>query len=634
MATTAPYGSWRSPISAARLVEKSVGLSDLQCDGADLWWNEARPQEAGRQVLVRRGSAGEREDVLPAGFSARTLVHEYGGRSYVVRGGSAWFANHEDQAMYRVVPGQPPTMVHGAEGSRFADFDISPDGSWLVAVRERHSSGDVVNDIVVLPPSGGEPQVVAEGHDFFSAPRFSPDGRRLCWLAWDHPNMPWDGTTLFAAEFRGPDGAAPTVVAGGRDESVSQPRWAPDGALWWVSDLSGWWNLYRDGDRIVAEAAEFTGPDWVFGQRTYAFLPDGRLVAAWSHSGLARLGIVEDGVVWPVDLPFSAFGSVCAFGDAVACIAGAPDREPEVVVIHPEQGRFDTIARSRDLEVDREDISLPEPIEFPTAGGTTAHALYYAPKNSEFSGPSGERPPLLVKIHGGPTSAASPTLDLRTQFWTTRGFAVVDVNYRGSTGYGREYRNALRGQWGVADLDDCVHAALFLAERGDVDRDRMVIRGGSAGGYTTLCALVFRDVFAAGASYYGVADAEALAADTHKFESRYLDSLIGPYPEARDVYRDRSPIHSADRLSCPLILFQGLEDRVVPPEQSEAMAEALRKKGIPFAYVAFEGEQHGFRKAETVVRATEAELWFYGRILGFEPADVIEPVELENAPAG
>jgi dipeptidyl aminopeptidase/acylaminoacyl peptidase len=450
---------------------------------------------------------------------------------------------------------------------------------------------------------------VAEGHDFFSAPRWAPDGR-LAWLAWDHPNMPWDGTTLHV------DG---TAVAGGVDESISQPRWSPDGVLHWVSDRTGWWNLYADGVPVAPMEAEFTGPDWVFGFHTYDWLPDGRLITVIIAAGTERLAVLEDGAWRTVDVPFGEMPDVRIWRGAVVLIGASPVDADVIATVDVDTGAIDVVKRAREATLDPAFISVAEPIEFPTGGGRTAHALYYPPTNPDCTGPPGELPPLVVVSHGGPTGATSSSLNLTKQYFTTRGIAVVDVNYGGSTGYGREYRQRLDGQWGIVDVEDCANAARWLAEQGLVDGARLAIRGGSAGGYTTLCALTFRDDFAVGASHYGVADAEALAADTHKFESRYLDRLIGPYPEARDVYRARSPIHFVDELRVPVILLQGLEDKVVPPAQAEAMVAALQANGVMHEYVPFEGEQHGFRKAESIKAAAEAELRFYGRVLGFEP---------------
>lgn len=649
MTTIAPYGAWRSPITSASLVERSVGLSQLLVDGDTVYWNESRPNEGGRQVIVRRRPDGTIDDVLPAAFSARTLVHEYGGLCYAVRDGVVWFSNFADQRLWRIDPGgeprpvtdEPPTPV----SVRFADPVVTPDGAWVVCVRERHlgpEATDVVNEVVAVPAEGGsEPVVLCEGHDFFAAPRVSPDGRRLAWLSWDHPNMPWDGTVLRVADL-GDDLSlgAPRVAAGGAAQWVSQPRWTRDGRLLFTSDrYSGWSNLYVDdggmGVRVTDTDAEFSGPDWVFGQATFDALADGTVVAAWSSQGLDHLGVVGDGDPAEITVPFTSIDDVHAAGDApaVLCIAGSAHEPAAVVRISVPGGEVEVVRRSRETSIDPGYLSTPRPIVFPTENMTSAHALFYPPTNADFAAPEGEKPPLIVISHGGPTSATSSRFNVGIQYWTSRGFAVVDVNYGGSTGYGRDYRERLAGQWGVVDVDDCVNAARWLAQEGEVDGERMVIRGGSAGGYTTLATLTFRDAFAAGASHYGVADAEALALHTHKFESRYLDKLIGPYPEAVDVYKQRSPIAHTDRLSRPLILFQGLEDKVVPPEQAEMMAEALRRKGIPFAYLSFEGEQHGFRKAETIMRVYDAELSFYGRVLGFAPADETEPVRIENEEA-
>ena len=647
MTTTAPYGSWRSPITADLLVENVVRLSSVSTVGGDVYWVEGRPSEGGRQQLVRRGGGGL-VDVLPDGYAVRTLAHEYGGRSYVVGGdGTVFFSNFTDQRLYRLTPGADAPEALTDEPSpalsvRFADPVVSGDGSWIVCVRERHlgpSAIDVVNDVVCIPTDGSRaPAVLADGRDFFSAPRLSPDGASLCWLSWDHPNMPWDGTVLSVAPFADGRLVGPVErVAGGPSESISQPRWSPDGRLIFASDRTGWWNLYdRDGAALCAMEAEFSGPDWVFGQSSFVFLDDGRLVTVCSERKVDRLGLLPagGGDFEALDgVPFTSLASLAVVGEGgstIVAIAASPVRSPAVVCIDVADGSFQVLRSSRETTVDDGYLSVPEPIEFPTEGGLTAHAFFYAPRNADFAGADDERPPLIVMSHGGPTGATDPVLDLGRQFWTSRGFAVVDVNYGGSTGYGRAYRDRLQGTWGIVDVDDCVNAARWLAAEGRVDGDRMVIRGGSAGGYTTLAALTFRDVFAAGASHFGVADAAALAADTHKFESRYLDGLIGPYPDAEAVYAERSPIHHTDRLDRPMILFQGLEDKVVPPEQAEMMAEALRAKGIPFAYVPFEGEQHGFRQAATIKRVAEAELWFYGRVLGFGPGDEIEPVRLEN----
>ena len=588
------------------MVERAVSLSDLRTDAGALYWSESRPAEAGRQVIVRWQPGRDPVDILPAPFSARTTVHEYGGGAFCVAGGTVFFSNFDDQRLYRLDADPRPITEPGA---RYADADVG--GDRLVCVRERHLDGEVVNDIVELPTDGSaEPTVVAAGHDFYAAPRFAPDGR-LAWLAWDHPRMPWDGTVL-----------EPGPVAGGPDESVTQPRWSPAGALHWISDRTGWWNLYREGEALQPTEAEFAGPTWVFGDSDYDFLDDGRIVAHWT----GHLGVIGEG---PLDLLYTSFSSVTGFGEKVAAIAASPTQAPAVVVIDPTTSEVTVVRSSRPTPVDPGYLSTPRRIDFPTTGGRTAHALFYPPANPAAAGPPGELPPLVVTSHGGPTSQASTALNLRTQFWTSRGFALVDVDYGGSSGYGRSYRRQLDGQWGVVDVDDCVAAARHLADQGEVDGRRMAIRGSSASGLTALLALT-RGVFAAGASLYGVVDLAALATDTHKFEARYLDGLVGPWPEAAEIYRTRSPQTHADKLSAPLIIFQGLEDKVVPPAQAEVLVDALRRAGLPFAYLTFEGEAHGFRKAETIQRVMEAELSFYGQVLGFTPADDLEPVQIER----
>jgi dipeptidyl aminopeptidase/acylaminoacyl peptidase len=562
-----------------------------------------------------------------------------------VHEGVLFFSNFGDQRLYRLEPGGAPVALTPAPitpaAFRYADPVVTPDGRFVVCVRERHLDAGVENDIVAVPSDGSaEPAVLASGHDFFAAPRVSPDGSRLAWLAWDHPRMPWDGTTLFETPLKDERlTGEPRVVTGGPEESVTQPRYDAAGRLHYVSDRTGWWNLYRDdggtGEPLAPADAEFSGPDWVFGQSTYTFLGDGTIVAVWTEAGSERLGLLRPGVgrFEPVDVRFTEFSGVVPFRDGILAVAGSPTEAPAVAAVSLPDAEPAVLRRSRDAAVGSAYLSLPQPVEFPTTGHRAAHALFYPPTNPDFEAPPGELPPLLVLSHGGPTSATSAVLNYRIQFWTSRGFGVVDVNYGGSTGYGRAYRERLKGQWGVVDVDDCVHAARWLADQGRVDGARMVIRGGSAGGYTTMCALTFTDVFAAGASHYGVADLGALARDTHKFEARYLDGLVGPWPEAEALYEERSPIFHTDRLRTPLIIFQGLEDRVVPPEQAEMLAAALRDKGVPFAYIAYEGEQHGFRRAENIKRTTEAELAFYGAVLGFTPADAIAPIRIEHADA-
>jgi dipeptidyl aminopeptidase/acylaminoacyl peptidase len=641
----------------------------VQLDGGAVYWAESRPEEGGRTQLVRWEPGKGAVDVLPHGANVRTAVHEYGGGAWWVRDGLVWFAEWTDQRLHTVDAASPeratpvPVTPEPAtpRGDRWADGDLDPSGRWIVAVRERHGE-EVANELVVLDTEGTlAPRVLVTGPDFVSDPRFSPDGRWLCWLQWNHPDMPWDGTELCVAGLRhsdiGPGLTRPTVIAGqgtqpGPGESVTQPRWAHDGSLWFSSDRTGWWNLYRwtPGDLpgaagsvepTVQMEAEIGGPQWVFGQSTYALLDDQRVIFAYTSGGFDHLAVqAADGTVHDLDLPYTAVRTLRADGEHVVLVASSPTAEAAVVRLQLDgprlAGRPEVLRPPRDLGVDPSWFSVPEAISFPSTGGRTAHALFYPPTNPEVSGPAGKQPPLLVLIHGGPTAAARPELQLGTQYWTSRGFGVVDVNHGGSTGYGRPYRDLLLGTWGVVDLDDCEAAARWLAAQGRADPQRLCIRGGSAGGYTTLAALAFRDTFAAGADYYGIADLEALAKETHKFESRYLDGLIGPYPAARHVYVERSPIHHLEGFDRPLVVFQGLEDEVVPPDQSEMIVEALRKKGVPVAYLAFEGEQHGFRAAATQRRTLDAELSFYGQVFGFDlpPDEAIDPIDIENLKTG
>ncbi|HLQ77424.1 MAG TPA: S9 family peptidase [Terriglobia bacterium] len=640
---TAPYGSWKSPITSAYLTSAGIGLGQLEVGHQSVYWCEGRPMEAGRVVVVRRDSKGNSADVTPAGFNSRTRVHEYGGGAYTIHGDSVFFSNFADQRMYRQDGTSPPVPITPdppfAASLRYADARTTPDGQTLVCVRERHESeGEPANELVAFPADGSkEPRVIASGHSFYAAPRFNPDGSQLCWITWDHPNMPWDGSELWTAHFNSSDGLSNTRwVAGGASESIVHPDWSPEGVLHFVSDRSGWWNLYSERRSwiapVVAMDAEFGIPHWVFGVPRYAFLSEESIACIYSRQGMDHLAVVSfDGTMKTFETPYTSFADLRSNGvDQLFVIAASASIPPEVISLDVGSARRGVLKSSMSVELDAADISVPEPIEFPTTQGRTAFALYYPPTNKNYSGPADEKPLLLVMSHGGPTSSAGSALKLPTQYWTSRGFAVVDVNYGGSTGYGREYRERLNGTWGIVDVDDCIHAARFLAGRGDVDPKRMAIRGGSAGGFTTLSALVFHDVFSAGASHYGVADLAALATDTHKFESRYLDRLVGPYPEAEKLYRERSPIHFADRLSCPVILLQGLEDKVVPPNQAETFVEALRAKRLPFAYVVFPAEGHGFRQGPNIQRAAEAELYFYSRVFGFKPADDIVPVEIEN----
>ncbi|MFO7662043.1 MAG: prolyl oligopeptidase family serine peptidase [Chloroflexota bacterium] len=649
----APYGTWQSPITADLILAGSVGLGQIALDGVAVYWTEHRPQEKGRSVVVRWTEAGGREDVTPAPYNARTRAHEYGGGEFAVYDGIVYFSHFVDNRLYRQIPGAMPEAITPEDDLYYADFILDRTRKRLIGVREDHRPADreVINTLVAIPLGGlmpGEQTKLVEGNDFYASPRLSPDGRWLAWLTWNHPNMPWDGTELWVAEVTlGGRLTNHRLVAGGTRESIFQPEWSPPDAsgnsrLHFISDRTGWWNLYRlrDGqvEALFPMAAEFGMPQWVFGLSTYDFESPTRIVCAYTQNGrpvMARLDTAT-GILSTLDLPyqllFPSYGQL-AVADGYLVYSGAsPTLAPAIIRVDLETLEWSVLRRSTELEIDSGYLSVAQAIEFPTTDGLTAYGYYYSPHNRDFMAPEGERPPLIVTSHGGPTSGTNDFLSLSRQYWTSRGFAILDVNYGGSTGFGRPYRERLYGSWGIVDVDDCANGARYLVEQGLADGERLIIRGGSAGGYTTLCAVTFHNVFKAAASHYGVSDAEALAKDTHKFESRYLDQLIGPYPARRDVYVERSPIHVAHQCSSALILFQGLDDKVVSPNQSEAMFLAARAKELPVAYVTFEGEGHGFRQAQNIKRAIEAELYFYSRVFDFELAEPVEPVEIENLP--
>jgi dipeptidyl aminopeptidase/acylaminoacyl peptidase len=645
-AKTALYGSWKSPITSDLIVAQSTMLSDVRLDGDHVYWLEGRPREQGRNVIVRAGADGAAADITPPGFNVRTRVHEYGGAAWLVADGTCIFSNFVDQRLYRqraaeadpepLTPEPPGALPASASRAgkggawRYSDGLLDRRRGRWIGVREDHSAeGEPVNTIVAIDldhggASAGE--VLVGGHDFFCSARLSPDGNRMLWLAWDHPNMPWNGTTLYVAELD-PRGAPAggRVIAGGKDESVFQPEWSPDGnEIVFVSDRTGWWNLYAHDVATTTTrplcpmAAEFGMPQWNLGMSSYAFAGTGQIVCACTAAGLGQLATLDltTGTLQPLETGCTEFGSVRADGDRVAFRGGAPDRPTSIIALNLQSGQHRILKQATDL-LDRTDLRIVnyltkvQPVEFPTTGDRTAFGLFYPPHSPDYAGGADERPPLLVRCHGGPTSSASSALNLGIQFWTSRGIAVLDVNYGGSTGFGREYRERLRLNWGIVDVDDCVSGARFLSEQGLVDAERVVISGGSAGGYTTLAALAFRNFFQGGASYYGVSDAAALARDTHKFESRYLDWLIGPLPEMEERYRERSPVYHAEGVSKPVIFFQGAEDAVVPPDQTEVMVEALRRNGNAVGYFLFTGEQHGFRQADNIKRCLDAELAFY-----------------------
>jgi dipeptidyl aminopeptidase/acylaminoacyl peptidase len=644
MTTVAPSGSWKSPITVDLLVGATVGLSYPDVSARGVYWLEGRPHEGGRGVVVFRPDGGDAVDVVPEGFNVRTRVHEYGGGAYWRHGDTVFASSFDDGRVYRFdEPGAEPRGVTPEppepHAFRFADGDLTPDGRLIVCVRERHDGDEAVNELVVFPADGStEPRVIASGHDFYASPRLDPSGSKLAWLSWDHPRMPFDGTELRVAAFA-EDGTLgdERFVAGGETESVVDPRWSPAGELHFVSDRTGWWNLYAargDHMRPLCPAdAEFAFPWWIFARERYAFLPDGRIACLVTRNARDSLELLDpaSGRLEPVALPYSSYlTGLEAEGTRLVAVAASATTMPALIAYDVDSRVEQTVARSASVDVDEAYLSPARAIEFPTAGGATAHAFFYPPHNADFAAPEGELPPLVVKVHGGPTAHATDELNFAVQYYTSRGIAVVDVNYGGSTGYGRAYRDRLLGEWGVVDVEDSIAAARHLADQGDVDPERMLITGGSAGGYTTLLALATRDDFAAGISAYGIADLELLFSDTHKFELHYDHSLIGPYPESKEVWRERSPINHVDGISVPLLLHQGLDDKMVPPTQAETIVAALKRRGIPYAYLAYEGEGHGFRRADSQRRMYEANLAFMGYVFGFEPADELAPLEIAN----
>ena len=643
----APYGSWKSPITPELIAAATIRLGGVQLDGHEIYWKELRPTEKGRSVVVRQTAEGQPVDVTPAAFNVRTRVHEYGGGDFIVANGTLYFSNFSDQRLYFQRPGTAPQPLTPEQNYRYADCVMDPSRDRLICIREDHTvaNQEPINTLVsiglnrtnAIPHSG---EVLVKGHDFYASPSLSPDRSQLAWISWNHPNMPWDGTELWVAKIQA-DGALGErqLIAGGDSESIFQPMWSPDGRLHFISDRTNWWNLYCwQGGQIhplCPKAAEFGLPQWGFALSTYGFESSHSLICLYSENGRQQLARLNTATLdlCPIETPYSNISGLQVSSGYAVFMAGSPTVSSEIARLNLATNQLEVLRRTNEIDLDPGYLSMAQPIEFPTANGLTAHAFYYPPHNHDYLASLDEQPPLLVKSHGGPTASTSTTLKLGIQYWTSRGIAVLDVNYGGSTGYGRAYRQRLQGQWGIVDVEDCVNGAQYLVDQGKADGSRLAISGGSAGGYTTLAALTFHDQFKAGASYYGVSDLEALTRETHKFESRYLDSLIGPYPEQHSLYQARSPIHHLDQLTCPIIFFQGDGDQVVPPNQAEKMVEALRSKQLPVAYLLFAGEQHGFRQAKNIQRALEAEFYFYAQVFGFEIADPIAPVAIANLPA-
>jgi dipeptidyl aminopeptidase/acylaminoacyl peptidase len=643
----APYGAWASPFPIERLTDRVVFLIEPLASDGVRWWLEGRPEEGGRQSLVRREPDGTLVRLTPEGFNARTRVHEYGGGAYLVSGDLVIVSDFTTGRLQRVVQPEVLLPITPDRRWRFADLVHDPARGRLLAVREDHEAdvveahGEWVNELVAIELATGEVTVLASGADFYAAPRLSPDGRTLAWLEWRHPNMPWDGTDLRVATVS-PDGllVAPRTIAGSSSDWISQPRWSPDGVLHFAAEPTGWMNLYRwvddRAEPVAIMDAELVGPDWQFGYSSYQFLPDGTILSIARSGGRDRLLRITPGAgaagaerVRDLGLPYTEMSALSIDGWSAVFRASAPDRPTIVAELDVRTGDVGVLRVASPHAPDARDVSIPRHVEFPTTGDRTAHGNFYPPTNRSFRAPEGERPPLIVTSHGGPTSGAFTGLQTGIQLFASRGYAVLDVDYGGSTGYGKAYRKRLEGEWGIVDVDDCVAGARWLAEQGLVDGDRKAIRGGSASGFTTLAALAFTDEFDAGTTMFGLGDLRKFVMDTHKFESRYLESLVGPWPAMKQRYVDRSPSLHADRIRVPVLVEQGAEDRVVPPTEAEGIVDALFERRVPHAYILFEGEDHGFRSRAAITRAFSAELSFYAQVFGFTPADDIEPLEIQ-----
>jgi len=617
--TTQAFGSWPSSISAELITKAAPSLNFIQSQGDNLYWVEGRPWDAGRSVIMCRDSKGSIKDLLPSPFSHYSKVHEYGGMAYAADQNHLYFVNAADQCIYQLdlQSGQTPKAIT-SPGLRFADLVIDTDQQRLIAVAEKHQEDrEPDNFIAAINIATGAVSTLTSGADFYAYPRISPDSQQLCWIEWQHPNMPWDSTQLWCAQLTADGLSSPVLTAGGNNnQAIFQPSWSPDNQLYYVSDKDNWWNICAvNGDPVLSKEAEFAMPLWQFGMSTYGFIDANTIGCLWTDQGLWHSGFIDitSGQLSVVDSQYSNLAAACCHQGRLYMVAGASALANQIVGIESDgpNSKVTSVYAPSTLDLDSADIAQPESLFFPSGNNQQVHAFFYPPTNAQFQGANNELPPVIALCHGGPTGATDSGLNLKIQYWTNRGFAIVDINYRGSTGFGRSYRQGLVNAWGIADVEDTQHAISYLAEQQKIDPERCLIRGGSAGGYTVLSALTFTDTFKAGASLYGIGDLETLATDTHKFESRYMDSLIGPYPERRDIYLERSPIHHAEGLNCPVIFLQGLEDKVVPPNQAEMMVKLLQDKGIQVEYVSFPDEGHGFRKANNIIRAMESELAFY-----------------------
>ena len=636
------YGSWESTITPEKITEGGLRFSEIRSSGSDLYFLEGRPEESGRYVIVKQASDGKISDAIPKEFNSRNAVHEYGGGSYAVGQKNIYFTNWNDQRIYKVngenvnpITKEPPFE----KSIRYSDLTLSIDEEWLFCVRETHfEKEEAKNELVAISTTENSQIVLCTGRDFYSSPRINPTNKEICWLEWDHPNMPWDGTELFIANFDLDGLSEIKFIDGSKNISIIQPEWSDSGELIYISDESGWWNLKKYSENtnstILNEKSDHGGPSWQFGFRTY-FVKDNNIylkgISKNKNKGLIRKISISGQILETNEVFHTSINDLTHHENKALYIGASPVSNSEIVSYDLMNKNEETIKESNPVKIDIEEISIPEEISFPTTQNAIAYGYFYKPKNKNFQGESEEKPPLLVISHGGPTSATSNALNLSIQYWTNRGIAVADVNYRGSTGYGKKFRDSLKGNWGVYDTDDCIAAVDHLSEKGLVDSSRVAIKGGSAGGYTTINALTFHDRFAVGATYYGIADLSVFIDDTHKFESKYLESLIGKYPEEKERYYERSAINFTDQLSCPMIIFQGTEDKIVPPSQAEIMAQGLRDKKIPFSLIMYEGEQHGFRQSKNIISSLESELYFYSKVLGFKPFDKLNEIEIENS---
>jgi len=630
----APYGSWKSPITPELLSTRYNYIDQMIADGSAIYWTEVRPSEKGRFALMSKRDNEEPVEMLGPKFNFRTAVHEYGGGAFAAKDNLIFFSNFSDGKIY-FFDGSDAKPVTEAGDFRYADLLYDSASRRLICIREDHSQDDVINSIISIDIDTGEVLQLASGNDFYSSPKLSPDGKKLAWLTWNHPDMPWDSTELYVASYENGSLNEQTKVAGGNGESIFQPEFSPSGLLHFISDRTGWWNIYRhngeDIQNLTPMQADFGVPQWRFGLSTYAIESEERIICSWFKDGAGNLGILQIGKgVEKVNIPYNYFSYVRSANNYGYFLAGSATEFPCIIRYSLSGKSYDVVYRPKTPVIDIGYLSMPRHIEFQSSGGRKTFAYFYECKNRDYIGPRGQKPPLIVICHGGPTSHSLPVLSVEIQFWTSRGFSVAQVNYGGSSGYGEQYRNALYGKWGIVDVEDCVKCAEYLVKAGKADPKKLIIRGGSAGGFTTLSALTFKRTFAAGSSYSGISDPESLLMKTHKFESHYLEKLIGPYPEAKKLFEERSPLKNVKKISAAVALFHGSEDRVVSSEQSEMIYKALKEKRTPVMFMLFEGEGHGFVTSDAIKKSVEAELYFYSKLFGFSPADQLAQYNVDN----